>query len=66
METTSMTVATVLETIGTATTEVISIFGEVGTFIVSNPLMFVGIAIPAATALIWGGYKLAKRALKRK
>lgn len=66
MESSTLTVASILETLGTVATSVIGVFGDVMEFIVSNPLTFCGILIPAAIALIYGGYRLAKRALKRR
>lgn len=66
MEATSMTVATVLETLTSVVTSVVGVFTSVLEFVVGNPLMLAAILIPVAVAFIPKGLTLIKRALGKK
>ncbi len=64
METVSL--ATIITSIGSILTGVIGWFGDILSFIVGNPLALFGILAPISIALIYKGFGLVKRMLNKR
>lgn len=62
----SATVATVVTDIGDILTGVVGWFGNAIDFVTGNPLLFVCVAIPIGTGLVYGAVKLIKKFTGRK